>query len=149
MSPTISPTLLADALRHRCEADTDYWLDANGTSMGRTIPGGARVRVVAGTRPRVGEIWAFCGPRGQVVVHRCVWTGGSQGNRRYRFRGDSSPGLDAPAPAEVLIGPVVEVEVDGRRRPLRRRPAVALVRGVTAHRRVHRLRRALHVAREN
>ena len=56
---TTPPDTITRLLRRRAEVGT-LWIDTIGNSMGRAIPAGARVRVVAASRPRRGEVWAMC-----------------------------------------------------------------------------------------
>ena len=77
--------------------------------MWPTIHPPARVRLRGGERPRGGEVWAFVGAGGAIVVHRCERRAGPG----YVFRGD---GLRRRRPvgagASGVIGRVV---ADGRR----------------------------------
>src|SRR5262249_24504131 len=59
----------ARLLRRRL-VDHELWLPVNGLSMQPPIAPPAQVRVVARARPRLGEVWAFAGPDGTVIVHR-------------------------------------------------------------------------------
>ena len=85
------------------------WLDVAGTSMGWSIPDGARVRVVAADRPRSGQVWAFCAPEGAIVVHRARRVG----RDGTVFQGDACVAADPPAAADRLVGRVIEVSVAG------------------------------------
>lgn len=77
--------------------------------MGRAVPGGAEVHVVASDAPpAVGEVWAFCTAAGEVVVHRCVGVGPP-----HRFRGDTRPVDDAPVAPHLLIGRVDSLRREG------------------------------------
>lgn len=122
---TVRPETTASLLRAAARAG-DLWLPVSGMSMGGSIRSGSRVRVVPAHRPRRGEIWAFCGESGAVVVHRfrrCR-------NDRYLFRGDALPVDDHPVAAERLVGRVVEVERAGQRSRLTALHAVAHVAGL-------------------
>lgn len=128
----------AALLRDRL-AVAPLWLDVSGRSMARSIPSGARVRVVAAERPGRGEVWAFCLPGGAVVVHRARGTG----PRGHRFQGDGCIRPDPPIDASLLVGRVVEVtpaRAGVRWGPaagaVQRAPRVAVARGVHAWRRV-------------
>ena len=110
---TTSPDTVTRLLRRRAEAGT-LWIDTVGNSMGRAVPAGARVRIVAASRPRRGEVWAMCDDDGRVIVHRVL---GSVGDRWW-LQGDANRSPDRPVGFDRLIGRVDEVEVAGRRRRL-------------------------------
>jgi hypothetical protein len=115
------------------------WLDVTGRSMGWSIPDGSRVRVDRALRPARGEVWAFCTPSGDLVVHRLRGVGPDGA----RFQGDVCVRADAPVTADLLVGKVVEVG-PGRRRAswgpaaaaVQRVPRVAVAGCVRAARRV-------------
>ena len=107
--PTRSPACCAAAPR-----SGTLWIDTIGSSMGRAIPDGARVRVVAVARPRRGEVWAMCSDDGRVIVHRVL--GVVDG--RWWLQGDANRSPDRPVELERLIGRVDEIDVAGRRRRL-------------------------------
>jgi len=92
----------ARLLRHRLLIH-DVWLPVDGESMQPTIAPPAEVRVVARRRPRMGEVWAFVGPDGSIVVHRY--------ERRSRgglvFHGDALVPTDPVTAPDVLVGRVV------------------------------------------
>ncbi|MEM9032976.1 MAG: S24/S26 family peptidase [Actinomycetota bacterium] len=105
-----SPVISARLLRQRAAAG-GLELTAQGDSMAPTIPREATVEVVGRARPRPGEVWAFVGDDGAVLVHRY--------RRRVRdglsFRGDGNRSNDAPVTTDHLIGRVVRVTTaDGR-----------------------------------
>ena len=110
---TTPPETIARLLRRRAEAGT-LWIDTIGNSMGRAIPDGARVRVVAAARPRRGEVWAMCSDDGRVIVHRAL--GVVDG--RWWLQGDANRSPDRPVGLDRLIGRVDEIDVAGRRRRL-------------------------------
>jgi hypothetical protein len=110
---TPPPATIVRLLRRRAETAT-LWIDAGGSSMGRAIPDRSRVRVVAASRPRRGEVWAMCDDEGRVIVHRALGVVGGQ----WWFQGDANRSPDLPVEPDRLIGRVVEVDVGGRRRPL-------------------------------
>jgi hypothetical protein len=93
----------------------EVWLRVDGDSMRPTIEPPAEVRVVARDRPRVGEVWAFVGAGGRVVVHRC--------ERRtpagYVFHGDGRVAADPITAPDLLIGRAVAVRDQRGERPLR------------------------------
>jgi hypothetical protein len=110
---TTPPDTITRLLRRRAESGT-LWIDTVGSSMGRAIPDGARVRLVAVERPRRGEVWAMCTDGGRVVVHRVLGAAGG----RWWLQGDANRSPDLPVELDRLIGRVDEVEVAGRRRSL-------------------------------
>jgi hypothetical protein len=107
------PETITRLLRRRAESGV-LWIDTTGNSMGRAIPDGARVRVVAAGRPRRGEVWAMCNDDSRVIVHRAL--GGVDG--RWWLQGDANRFPDPPVGLDRLIGRVDEIEVAGRRRRL-------------------------------
>ena len=132
----VDGTTKAGLLRTRL-AEAPMWLDVSGRSMGWSIPGGSRVRLVAGVdAPRRGEVWAFCRPDGALVVHRAR---GSTADGLV-FQGDVCVNADAPVSADRLVGRVVEVEAADRRRwgaaagAVQRLPRVAVAAAVRAGR---------------
>jgi hypothetical protein len=110
---TTSPDTITRLLRRRAEVGT-LWIDTIGNSMGRAVPAGARVRVVAASRPRRGEVWAMCDDEGRIIVHRVLGEAGE----RWWLQGDANRSPDQPVSLDRLIGRVDEVEVAGRRRRL-------------------------------
>lgn len=80
--------------------------------MGRAVVGGERVLVVGGGQPRRGEIWAFVDETGVLVVHRYR----SQVDGMMWFCGDTNAVDDRPVPLCAVVGRVVEVDRNGRRR---------------------------------
>jgi hypothetical protein len=90
------------------------WLPVEGDSMRPTIRGPAEVHVVARDRPRIGEVWAFVGPAGRVVVHRCE----RRTAQGYVFHGDGRAPPDPVTPPALLVGRAVAVRGDGRERRL-------------------------------
>jgi hypothetical protein len=99
--PSVRARAIAGVLRRSLPVG-GRWLDVDGWSMGATIRGGESVLVVPATRPRRGQIWAFCLPDGSVFVHRFrrVIDG------RYCFQGDARRWADEPVPPELLVGRV-------------------------------------------
>src|SRR5260221_14607722 len=59
------------ALLRRRVATQPLWLSVRGTSMEPSILAGSEGQLVVGSRPRRGEVWAFCSEAGDLVVHRC------------------------------------------------------------------------------
>jgi hypothetical protein len=114
----------------------EVWLPVEGDSMRPTIPAPAEVRVVARERPRIGEVWAFVGPGGRVVVHRCE----RRTAEGYVFHGDGRAPADPVTPPDLLVGRAVAVR---DRRGERRLQSVDRVQGLArqAGRRVRRLLR--------
>lgn len=115
-----SATARAAVLR-RAAGMRPLWLDVAGDSMGATIASGSKVRVEPATRPRRGQIWAFCTEDGRVLVHRFL---GSSGPSLW-FQGDANPRPDRPVTAALLIGRVRETNDRGTSRPVGVRATVA------------------------
>ena len=124
---TTPPATITRLLRRRAESGT-LWIDAVGSSMGRAIPDGARVHVVAAARPRRGEVWAMCDDGGRVIVHRVLGLVDGQ----WWFRGDANSSPDLPVELDRLIGRVDEVEVAGRLRLLGTLDRLIASRGSTS-----------------
>ncbi len=115
------PVTTARLLRTRAHAEP-LWLDVSGRSMGWSIPGGGRVRVdPVSAEPRPGEVWAFCDPQGEIVVHRHRTTVGGA----HRFQGDARVRADEPVEPDRLIGRVGAV--DPPRPPLRWGPVAGAI----------------------
>jgi hypothetical protein len=71
-------------------------------SMQPFIPDGWEVQLVSASRPRRGEVWAFCSAQGDIIVHRYRrFEGGA-----HVFRGDVKQDVDAPVSDDQLIGRV-------------------------------------------
>jgi hypothetical protein len=104
---TDAPTATARLLRQRLGGEV--WLPVDGHSMRPTIVAPGQVRVVARTRPRIGEVWAFVGDGGRIVGHRCQW----HRPEGYVFHGDARAVADPVVAPERLIGRAVAVR-DGR-----------------------------------
>lgn len=84
------------------------------TSMLPTLRPGDEVVVDLEAREvRRGDLVAFRDGE-KLIVHRLIGTGPA-----LRTRGDNAPSADAPFPPDRLVGPVVELRRDGRRRPYR------------------------------
>ncbi len=115
MTEPVPAEMKAKVLRRGVAANA-RWLDVTGLSMGPDLPGAAACSSTARRRARRGEVWAFVGETGEVVVHRFLRDVGGQ----LWFRGDANVAADRPVPPERLIGRVAAVEVDGRRRDLGR-----------------------------
>jgi hypothetical protein len=106
--PDVSVLASAALLRRRVAVEP-MWLPVRGQSMRPALRDGWEVRVEPATRPRRGEVWAFYGPDGVLVVHRC---------RRvrdgvHRFAGDALPVADPPVRDGHLIGRVSAVRGAG------------------------------------
>lgn len=97
----MSGVALASGLRVTAARPEGVWLPTRGRSMGRAVPSGGEVHVVAAEAPAVGEVWAFCTPGGEVLAHRCRVVGPP-----HRFRGDARPADDEPVETALLIGRV-------------------------------------------
>jgi hypothetical protein len=103
---------VAGLLRDRARGGIE--LTVRGASMGRRFPAGATVHVVAASRPRRGEVWAFATASGQLVLHRCRSGSGPP----WVFRGDGREALDPPVEDDHLIGRAVVIVAGGRQRRL-------------------------------
>jgi hypothetical protein len=73
--------------------------------MGSTIHEGSHVLLDDASRPRIGEIWAWCADDSTVVVHRSL----GRGRDGYRFQGDGRIDGDPPVPPDRIIGRVRQV----------------------------------------
>lgn len=137
---TTRPERIASALRLTIESKP-LWLETSGGSMGRSIVPGSEILVASATRPRRGEVWAFCDDAGTIVAHRC------RGRRAtaYLFEGDAVGRADLPVPHERLVGRVVASRSGSE---LRRFGRLEAVRGTIATL-VRRGRRRLRTARDD
>ena len=79
-----------------------------------------------GRRARFGEVVAFAGPAGGLVVHRVV----ARMSDCYEIRADNSSGPDGVVPAVGVFGAVSRVERRGHRVRLGLGPERALVGGL-------------------
>jgi hypothetical protein len=113
---TIRPETMAGALRRAASGSVPLKLEVQGSSMRGTILPGSLARIVAGGLPRRGEIWAFCDPQGNILVHRYRARKGGL----FIFQGDSRVRADPPVGQPLLIGRVISVEERGRTRSLSR-----------------------------
>jgi hypothetical protein len=102
------------ALLRRRVAAQPLWLPVHGMSMQPSILDGSEVQLVPASRPRRGELWAFCSAAGDLVVHRCR----RFENGAYVFAGDAQLIADAPVRDEQLIGRVVALRSAGATRTL-------------------------------
>lgn len=105
-SPSIAsdPAVKARLFR-QAAATKPLWFVARGTSMGRTIPTGSSVLVAQFTRPRRGQVWAYCDQAGGLVVHRYLRHTGAG----HVLQGDTRIHPDAPVQDAQLIGRVTAV----------------------------------------
>ncbi|MBV8463838.1 MAG: S24 family peptidase [Acidimicrobiales bacterium] len=112
---TVQPWRIAAALRAAASDGHSLWVDAQGSSMDRTIVSGDQVRIGPEARPRWGSVWAYCGPDGAILVHRFI--GRRPGG--LLFQGDGRGAPDPLVGPDVLIGRVTAVRTpDGRVRTL-------------------------------
>jgi len=119
----VDPRTVASLLRARIDREP-LWIETSGESMGASIPAGARVLIERVSRsPRLGEVWAFAEADGTIVAHRFAGTT----KTGLVFAGDGNRHRDGPVSTEHLIGRVRELDVDGRRRPIRRWPTVVMI----------------------
>ncbi len=110
---TPDPDAVAALLRRRLTATGPMMLPVSGSSMGRMIPSGSEVKVMACAAPRPGEVWAVVDDDGEIIVHvaRHVSTELMVG------RGRSNEVDDRPVGRHRLIGRAVEVvDPSGRRK---------------------------------
>lgn len=119
---SVSPETRARALRAAVSAQP-LWIATSGSSMGTTIQAGEEVCLVAQSRPRRGEVWAYVDDGGQVVVHRFV------GHRKQLlvFRGDAEQGTDRLVSTARLAGRVAVVRQGDLERPMSRAAGVLRV----------------------
>ena len=90
------------SLMRRRVAVEPVWLPVHGASMQPAILDGWDVQLVSASRPHRGELWAFCSPEGDLVVHRCR----RSADGVYLFAGDARLIADAPVRDEQLVGRV-------------------------------------------
>src|SRR5262249_16743899 len=86
-----------------------------GVSMGRTIPGGSRIRIelAAPRRHERGEVIAFVAGH-HVIVHRVLRPARRWPRDHALTRGDAAWIPDPPLAAEHVLGAVIAVQRDGR-----------------------------------
>jgi hypothetical protein len=114
---SLSGEALAGLMGAVLEKGKPFRFEACGESMHPAIRDGDIVTVVprGGRPPRTGDVVAFVHPEtGGVRVHRVV--GVEDG--RYVLKGDNALGADPAVGREGILGFVVALERDGRRRPL-------------------------------
>jgi len=113
----LSGESLAGLMGAVLEKGRSFRFEARGESMHPAIRDGDVVTVVppGGRPPRTGDIVAFVHPEtGGVRVHRVV----GRGAGRYVLKGDNALGADPAVGPEGILGFVVGLERDGRRRRL-------------------------------
>ncbi len=113
----LSGESLAGLMGAVLEKGKPFRFEARGESMHPAIRDGDVVTVVprGGRPPRTGDIVAFVHPEtGGARVHRIV--GVEDG--RYFLKGDNALGADPAIGRDGILGFVVALERDGRRRPL-------------------------------
>ena len=97
--------------------EAEFWVCVTGRSMAPTIPDGSRIRLSCLQRSvNVGEIVAYQRGHG-LVAHRVValLPDYISGQPHLLCRGDGNAHLDAPVPADWVVGVVTAI----------RRPSVA------------------------
>lgn len=113
----LSGESLAGLMGAVLEKGGSFRFEARGESMHPAIRDGDVVTVVppGGRLPRTGDIVAFVHPEtGGVRVHRIV--GIDDG--RFVLKGDNALGADPAVGRDGILGFVVGLERNGRRRPL-------------------------------
>jgi hypothetical protein len=117
--PTEVPAVVRTraALLRRRVSVTPLWLPVRGPSMDPTVRDGWEVRVVPGSRPRRGELWAFYNPDGVLVVHRCR----RSNDGVHLFAGDALVRADPLVRDELLVGRVTGLRGEGPTRVVTRR----------------------------
>jgi hypothetical protein len=117
--PTEVPAVVRTraALLRRRVSVAPLWLPVRGPSMDPTVRDGWEVRVVPGSRPRRGELWAFYNPDGVLVVHRCR----RSNDGVHLFAGDAVLRADPLVSDELLVGRVTGLRGGGATRVVTRR----------------------------
>jgi hypothetical protein len=142
--PVPHAALAADGIRS-LPSGSSFRFAVAGTSMTPCLVAGDQVtarRLADAAGLRLGDLAVFDEPGVGPVVHRLMW-------RRLsvvRTRGDGSACMDAPVPAERLLGRVERVERAGRDvTPGGLRRTFGWITSFTAAA-AHRLRRRAHLA---
>jgi len=109
--PIGDPDAVANLLRRRVN-ESELELPVTGSSMLGAIDSDSVVRLVASSRPRPGEVWAFVDNDGRLIVHRI---------RRLRpdtvtHRGVGNSRDDEPVSRTRMVGRVVSSSGRGRSR---------------------------------
>ncbi|MEM7141605.1 MAG: S24/S26 family peptidase [Actinomycetota bacterium] len=112
-------------------------LPVAGDSMAGVIAAGSTVTVTAQAAPRRGEIWAFAGDDGTVIVHRVREIEGTT----VVGRGTANTLDDAPVAVERLIGRVRSANTNGATTRFGALDAVRARLAFAARKRLRRLRR--------
>jgi len=107
--PVGDPDAVAALLRRRV-GESGLDLPVSGSSMRGAIESGSVVRMVSSGRPRPGEVWAFVGDDGRVIVHRIRTIGPDT----VTHRGVGNYRDDRPVGRDRLVGRVVSSSSDGR-----------------------------------
>jgi hypothetical protein len=105
-----------------------FRFEARGYSMFPFIRNGDVVTIspLRGRRARFGEVVAFAGPAGGLIVHRVT----ARRPGSYRISADGLRGPDDVVPATSVLGAATRVERRGRRVRLGLGPERALVGGL-------------------
>jgi hypothetical protein len=137
---------LAGLMRDVLGRGKPFRFEARGSSMYPAIRDGDLVTVapLPGPGPRTGDVVAFVHPgTGGVRIHRVV----AAADGRWVLKGDNALGFDGALDREAILGLVVRLERDGRRRrlgpPLRSAVLARLSRSKWFTRIVRRARRTL------
>jgi len=91
--------------------------------MGDTIKNGTEVQLVAASRPRRGEVWAYVDDEGRIVVHRFV----GRRRRLLVFRGDAIASTDLLVAETRLAGKVVSGRDGEAERQISRRAGLVRI----------------------
>ncbi len=91
--------------------------------MSPTIEAPAEGLVGEFRRPRWGEVWAFVGCEGSVIVHRVL---GRTWRNEWLLRGDGAPRTDRAVRRAELVGPVGLLRSNGKVREIRRSRVMAM-----------------------
>jgi len=107
--PVGDPEAVAALLRRRV-GESGLDLPVSGSSMRGAIESGSVVRILSSGHPRPGEVWAFVGDDGRIIVHRIrsidadTVTHRGVGNRRD----------DQPVARDRLVGRVISATSGNR-----------------------------------
>ncbi len=106
--PAGDPDAIARLLVSRLD-NGDISIPVSGSSMKGLIESGAVVTITRSSSPRRGEVWAFTGETGQVLVHRIRHIG----KDTVTCRGVGNRADDSPVSRSRLIGRVVSSTTTG------------------------------------
>jgi hypothetical protein len=140
--PLPGPVIAAASSLWR-RAGGQHWMGVEGRSMWPVLRPGDEVLVLHGGQPpRPGAI-VVAREGGGLVVHRLLAVTEAGGQVTYWTQGDARPQMDAPHPAEALIGRVIARQRARRETPMPERwtarTVAALQWGARGPRRLGRL----------